>query len=65
MPHTVSVSLKLNTEQYQDLSPILDAFEDIMEGYLADLLPDLEETDYVSDVTVYEGHRDLRPVTGD
>lgn len=52
MANTVSVSLKLHTEQYHDLSDILDVFEGIMEGYLADQLRDVEETDHVSDVTV-------------
>jgi hypothetical protein len=53
MANTVSVSLKLHTEQHHDLSDILEAFEGIMEGYLADMLrEDVEETDHVSDVTV-------------
>lgn len=48
----IGVAFQLNTKRSQDLSPILDAIEGIVEDYLANVLPDLEETDYVSDVTV-------------
>lgn len=48
----IGVAFELNTQRDQDLSPILDAIEGIVEDYLANVLPDVEETDYVSDVSV-------------
>ena len=48
----IDVAFELNTERSQDLSPILDAIEGIVEDYLANVLPDVEETDYVSGVSV-------------
>lgn len=48
----ISVSLKLYTKRAQDLSQVLDAIHDLMESNLEDVLPDLDETDHVWDVTV-------------
>ena len=48
----IDVAFELNTERSQDLSPILDAIEGIVEDYLANVLPDVDLTDYVSGVSV-------------